>query len=61
MEPVWGQQSQVPCECMPIRRYLITGQRDDVQVQCYRQQLNQPVCIVSCNKGFIGDVTYLRK
>ena len=38
----------------------MTGQRDDVQVQYCRKQLNQRVCTVSCNESFIGDnVTYL--
>ena len=38
----------------------MTGQRDDLQVQCCRKQSNQTVCTVSCNESFIGDnVTYL--
>ena len=54
------QGSQLPSECIPIRRYLMTGQRDDVQVQCCRQPSNQSNCTVSCNEGFTGDnVTYL--
>ena len=38
----------------------MTGQRDDVQVQCCSQPSNQSNCTVSCNEGFTGDnVTYL--
>ena len=38
----------------------MTGQRDDLQVQCCRKQSNQTVCTVSCNEIFIGgNVTYL--
>ena len=50
----------MPCECIPIRRYPITGQRDDLKVQCCSKQSNQTVCTVSYNESFIGDnVTYL--
>ena len=46
-------------ECQPIKKYLRTV-TENVQVQCCRQQLNQSVCTVSCNEGFIGnDTTYL--
>ena len=51
---------EVPPECVPIRRHLMTRQRDDVQVQCCRQPSNQSNCTVSCNEDFTGDnVTYL--
>ena len=54
------QRSQVPSECIPIRRYLMTRDRDDVQVQCCKQPSNQSNCTVSCNEGFTGDnVIYL--
>ena len=47
-------------ECRLIERYLRRTKTEDVQVQCCRQQLNQSVCTVSCNEGFIGnDTTYL--